>query len=165
MEHSFISNFIVSVSPLAEMLLETIATDYNLPVDELKKRYLYQNKKVYNKILKKHKTKKTRKIHAYNIFLSDKKEIDKLLKQNNTENQTEINRQKGELWEKYKDTSEIYNKYDNIAKLENKGLLTKKYRKQILTNYDKYDETLNDILENDDEDFTLTESLKLLNLN
>jgi hypothetical protein len=163
-DYSFISKYIVSISPLAETFLEIIAQDYDLPINDMKKRYLYQNKKTYDKILKKHKTKKTRKIHAYNIFLSDKNEMEKLLKKNNTDNQTKINKQKGELWDKYRQDPKIIKKYERIATMENKGLLTKNYRKEILTNYDKYHKQIKTII-NDEDITTLTKSLELLNLN
>ena len=131
----YVTNYLISLSLCAEQFLERVANDYGLPIDELKTRYLYESQKKFNKTIKKYKPKKTRKVTPYNIFLSDKKEISKLLKDNNTDNQTKINKQKGDLWEKYKNNQKIYEKYESISILENKGLLKKEYRRTILSDW------------------------------
>lgn len=161
---NFVTKYIVAVSLCAEEFLERVATDYNLPIDDLKKRYLYQNEKKFNNTIKKLKPKKTRKVTPYNIFLSDKMEINKLLKENNTDNQTKINKQKGDLWEQYKNDDKILQKYNTIASLENKGLLTKDYRRKVLETWDSKQKTIMK-LDNSDKELSLTETLEKLSLN
>ena len=162
------SLYVATVSPAIESLIEKIATDYNLPSQEMKERYLYSDRKAFDKMIKKHKPKKTRKIHPYNVFLSDKNVIQMLLKENDTENQTEINKEKGELWDKYKKDPKIYNKYESITKLENQGLLTKKYRNEILSSWTKNEKKVGTILKSatTDEvsDLDLSKVLSMLNL-
>lgn len=162
------SLYVATISPVIETLIERIGKDYNLPVLEMKERYLYNDRKAFDKMIKKHKPKKTRKIHPYNVFLSDKIVIQMLLDENNTENQTEINKEKGQLWKKYKHDPKIYEKYENITQLENKGLLTKKYRNDILSTWDTNGEKVNKILKsvetNDTTDLDLSKVLAMLNL-
>ena len=91
-----------------------------------------------------------------------------LLDENNTENQTEINKEKGELWEKYKNNPKMYNKYESITKLENQGLLTKKYRNEILSswndNENKVGKILKSVTSKDTTDLDLSKVLKMLNI-
>ena len=157
-------NTIFSDASFYENFLQKISQDYNLPYNELILRYLYNDKKTFNKIMKKHKSKKLRKIHAYNIFLSDKQVINKVLKDNNTENQTEINKQKGKLWKSYKNKPEILEKYEKIAMLENKHLLTKNYREKLLLDWNTYKTKINQII-NDDSITSLSETIHKLELN
>lgn len=163
------SLYVATVSPVVESFIEQIAKDYNLPVQEMKQRYLYNNRKAFDKMIKKHKPKKPRKIHPYNVFLSDKNVIEMLLNENNTENQTEINKEKGLLWKKYKSNPKIYKKYENITTLENKGLLTKQYRNEVLSSWDTNKTKVSNILksmENEDStDLDLSKVLEMLNLN
>jgi len=162
------SLYVATISPVVETLIDRIGKDYNLPVSEMKERYLYNDRKAFDKMIKKHKPKKTRKIHPYNVFLSDKNVIQMLLDENNTENQTEINKEKGELWKNYKNDPKIYGKYENITQLENKGLLTKKYRNEILStwgkNEKKVDKILKLIAKKDTTDLDLSKVLSMLNL-
>lgn len=152
------SQYLVIISPLTENFIDTIAKDYNLPANELKKRYLYTNKKVFDKTIKKFKPHKTRNVHAYNIFLSDKKVLNTL-----SDDKSKINREKGELWNELKSKPEIYSKYNNIAMMENLGLLEKTYRQQILQNWSKYETTISKLLE-EKENNTLESCLQELNL-
>ena len=161
----FMSQYIVSISPFAELFLEIIAKDYNLPIEILKKKYLFHNKRIYHKTLKKFKPKKHRKIHAYNVFLSDKVAIENLLKENDTENQTQINKEKGDLWKTYKKNKDVFQKYNYIADLENRGLLTKQYRNEILKNWEKYEKPIRKLSKSKSTDITLNNVLKKLNLN
>lgn len=162
------SLYVATVSPVVESFIEKIAEDYNLPVQEMKQRYLYNDRKAFDKMIKKHKPKKTRKIHPYNVFLSDKNVIQMLLNENNTENQTEINKEKGELWEKYKNDPKIYKKYENITMLENKGLLTKQYRNEVLSTWDTNKTNVAKIIKSvenkDTTDLDLSKVLGMLNL-
>ena len=162
------SLYVATISPVVEAFLERIGKDYNLPVQEMKQRYLYNDRKAFDKMIKKHKPKKTRKIHPYNVFLSDKNVIQMLLDENNTDNQTEINKEKGQLWEKYKNDPKIYSKYENITQLENIGLLTKKYRNEVLSSWSDNEKNVSNILKSvekeDATDLDLSKVLSMLNL-
>lgn len=165
---NILSLYVATVSPVVENFIEKIAEDYDLPVEEMKQRYLYNNRKAFDKMIKKHKPKKSRKIHPYNVFLSDKNVIKMLLTENHTENQTKINKEKGELWEKYKQDPKIYGKYEQITKLENKGLLTKKYRNEILSTWDTNSKNVTKILKSvetkDTTDLDLSKVLGMLHI-
>lgn len=163
-QQSFMTKYIVSVSPFAEEFLKQIAKDYNLSGDLLVKKYLYNNQKKFNNTIKKLKPRKTRKVTPYNIFLSDKHEIDQILKDNNTDNQTKINRQKGDLWEILKKNTKKIEKYQVIASLENKNLLSKNNRRDILRLWNKKSKVIKDI-DNDNTDLDMSSVMKKLNLN
>lgn len=161
----YVTNYLISLSLSAEQFLERVANDYKLPIDELKTRYLYESQKKFNKTMKKYKSKKTRKVTPYNIFLSDKKEINQLLNDNNTDNQTKINKQKGNLWKKYKNNKKIYEKYESISILENKGLLKKEYRRQILSDWKNKKKDIIKFSKQDNTNIQINDILKKLKLN
>lgn len=142
-----------------ETFLEMISKDYKLPEEELKKRYLYDNKKSFNKIIKKFKQKKPRKIHSYNIFLSDNNILSHL-----KDKQIKNNTEKAKLWKKIKNNPNQLQKYKNISTLENKGLLEKKYRNNLLSNWEKYDKQISKIINSKNIDWTLSKVLNNLKL-
>lgn len=160
---NILSLYVANVSPILEQFIEVVAQDYNLSVDELKKRYLFDNKKSFEKAMKKFKPKKKRKVHPYNVFLSDKEVSKMLCEEKNTTNQTKINPEKGELWEEYKKNKTIYEKYNSISRLENKGLLLKTHRTELLSSWDDYKTNINKILKST-TDYTLQNVVKLLEL-
>lgn len=163
---NFFKMYTVSVFPIMETFLETISKDYNLPLDEMKQRYLYDDKKTFTKMVKKYKTKKSRKITPYNVYLSDKNITQMLLDEKKTTKQTEINPEKGELWKKYKKDENIFKKYENISKLENKGLITKDNRNELLTTWKTNKKVVDKILKTSEKDDTLDlcKVLEMLNL-
>lgn len=162
-ENDFMIHYMIVMAPFAEKMLTRISEDYKLPLEEMKIKFLYDNKKVFNKMVKKYKVKKKRKIHPYNIFLSDKSIINNILKDNNTDNQTEINRQKGEVWKTYKKDPKVIKKYKDLSTLENNGLLLKKYREDILLNWSTHEKTIKKIMLKQDK-LTLEKTLKMLKL-
>lgn len=161
-QQSFMTNYIVTVSAFAEEFINKVAEDYNVDAEAMKRRYLYSDAKKFNKIMKKHKPKKPRKVTPYNIFLSDKKEIDQILENNNTDNQTKINRQKGDLWDSYKDDKNKIEKYNVIASLENKNLLSKNNRRDILKMWKTKSKILKKM--NETENISRKQVMKKLNI-
>ena len=140
-----------------------ISKDYNLPVEKVKELYLYDNKSKFDKVMKKFKPKKTRKVHPYNVYLSDKSVIKMLLEENNTDNQTKINKEKGDLWRTYKKDPVILKKYKDISILENKGLVTRNYRTEMLTNWENHKDNV-DLVLKDTTNYDLKSVVKLLKL-
>ena len=160
MSYNVFSSTIANTCLSLEEFLDEIAKDYNLPADEMKARYLYEDKTAFNKMIKKNKKKKNRKVTPYNIFLSDKQTISKL----KGDNKKVINTEKGLLWNKYKNDKEIYSRYENIAKLENNKLIKKENRDSLLNNWDNYKNNVSSILDNI-SDYDLEKSLTALSLN
>ena len=118
--------YILTITPHVENFLEMVAKDYNLPINEMKNRYLYNDEKKFNKTFKKFKSKKPRKVTPYNIFLSDIKTL-------NDDSQS-----KNEIWDNIKTDENKILKYNNLSILENKQLLNKNHRNIILSNWINY---------------------------
>ncbi len=95
--------------PILENLIEMIAKDHNLNVDELKKTYLGE--------LKEYKKKRSRAkgiLNGYSVFLADK-EIDQQIRKENTNlSFGEISQIKGKMWKELPD--EEKENYRNKAK-------------------------------------------------
>ena len=159
MSFNVFSSTIANTCLSLEEFLDQIAKDYNLPADEMKSKYLYEDRTAFTKMIKKNKKKKNRKVTPYNIFLSDKEVISKL----KGDNKKEINTKKGLLWNKFKEDKDIFGRYESIAQLENNNLIKKENRAPLLNNWDNYKDNVSNIIDNKD-DFDLEKSLAALKI-
>jgi hypothetical protein len=99
--------------PVLENLIERISDDYNLNVEDLKKKYLGE--------LKEYKKKRSRAkgvLNGYSVFLADK-DIDKKIREENKNlSFGEISQIKGKMWKEL--PKDEVDKYKNKAKEMNK---------------------------------------------
>ena len=51
-DFNIFSLYVATVSPAVESLIEKIGKDYDLPIEEMKERYLYNDRKAFDKMIK-----------------------------------------------------------------------------------------------------------------
>lgn len=99
--------------PLLSYVLKTVSADYNIPYEELEKKYI----KPFRSTRKRNTNKKGKKT-CYSMFLSDK-EVEEDLKQRNPDmNFGELSKEKAKVWkvmsnkdkERYKELAADYNR-------------------------------------------------------
>lgn len=95
--------------PVVEFLIENIASDYNLDVEELKKNYLGELKE-YKK--KRSRTKGVK--NGYSVFLADKDVENKIRNENKDLDFGAISKIKGKMWHELPQSEK--NKYKTKAK-------------------------------------------------
>lgn len=116
--------------PILESLIEMIAKDHKLDVEEMKKTYLGE--------LKEYKKKRSRAkgiLNGYSVFLADK-EVDKKIRDENKDlSFGEISQIKGKMWKEL--PAEEKNNYKNKAKKLNKEKCEEKCEEKPAEEEDK----------------------------
>ena len=124
---NLLGSMAVSLAPVLTQLISKICEEYPQIADkeqEMIKKYIHDDGKVWKKMVNKFKPKNTRSKSGYTIFLSDPVMIETIKSENKGEMMKNLNPNKGLKWKDIKtNNKKMYERYCLIAKLFNNKLI------------------------------------------
>ena len=111
-----------------EDLIQQICKDFPEVKDkeqEMIEKYIHKEEKMWKKMVRKCKPKKTRSKSGYTIFLSDPVIIDKIKEENKDIMMKNLNPYKGKMWKKIKaNDTKLFERYEKVAQLFKHNLIS-----------------------------------------